>query len=85
VRVVMRATSESWIQVQDSKGSIVAMRILKPGESFRVPNMAGLTLYTGNAGGLEVTVDGRAAPALGALGSVRRNIALDPEKLLAGG
>ena len=85
VRVVMRATSESWIQVQDSKGAIVAMRVLKPGESFRVPNMAGLTLYTGNAGGLEVTVDGRAAPALGAPGSVRRNIPLDPEKLMAGG
>ena len=85
VRVVMRAVSESWIQVQDSKGAIVAMRVLKPGESFRVPNMAGLTLYTGNAGGLEVTVDGRAAPALGAPGSVRRNIPLDPEKLMAGG
>jgi cytoskeleton protein RodZ len=85
VRVVMRATSESWIQVQDSRGSVVAMRILKPGESFRVPNMPGLTLYTGNAGGLDVTVDGRAAPALGAPGSVRRNISLDPEKLMAGG
>ncbi len=85
VRVVLRAKAESWIQVQDAKGNVVGMRLLKPGESFRVPNLSGLILSTGNAGGIEVAVDGKAAPALGASGAVRKNIPLDPEKLLAGG
>ncbi|MFN0044305.1 MAG: RodZ domain-containing protein [Alphaproteobacteria bacterium] len=85
VRVVLRARAESWVQVQDAKGNVVGMRLLKPGESFRVPNLSGLTLSTGNAGGIEATVDGKAVPALGAPGTVRKNIPLDPEKLLAGG
>lgn len=85
VRVVLRAKAESWIQVQDAKGNVVGMRLLKPGESFRVPNLSGLILATGNAGGIEAMVDGKVAPAFGASGTVRRNIPLDPEKLLAGG
>ena len=85
VRVVLSAKTESWIQVTESNGTVVAMRTLKPGESYRVPNRAGLKLFTGNAGGLEVLVDGKPAPALGASGSVRRNVPLDPEKLQAGG
>lgn len=60
------------------------MRTLKPGETYRVPNRSGLTLFTGNAGGLDVTVDGKKAPSLGASGTVRRNVALEPEELLAG-
>jgi hypothetical protein len=32
----------------------------------------------GSAGALEIIVDGRVAPALGSVGQVRRDIALDP-------
>lgn len=84
VRIQLKAKAETWIQVSDENGKVVAMRTLKPGETYRVPNRNGLTLFTGNAGGLDVTVDGKKAPALGASGTVRRSVALEPDGLLAG-
>jgi len=83
VRIVIKATADSWIQVRDPSQTVVAMRILKPGESYRVPDRPGLTLATGNAGALDVTVDGRPVAPLGPVGK-RRSAALDPERLMAG-
>jgi hypothetical protein len=61
------------------------MRILKAGESYAVPNRRGLFLTTGNAGSIEVKVDGRPIPSLGRVGSVRRDLSLDAESLLEAG
>jgi cytoskeleton protein RodZ len=49
-----------------------------------VPDRPGLRFDTGNAGGLEITVDGQTVPPLGPSGAVRRNIPLDADKLAAG-
>ncbi len=84
VRIVMRAIADSWIQVRDADRSVLFTRVLKTGESYRVPERAGVSMRTGNAGGLEITVDGKTAPPLGPMGAVRRNVALDPELLMAG-
>ena len=83
-RVLIRATAESWIQVNDAGGTIVFMRTMKQGDSYMVPPRPGLFLYTGNAGGLDILVDGRQAPAIGRPGFVRRDVALDPDRLLSG-
>lgn len=83
-RVVLRATADSWIQIRDGGGNIVFSRILRAGDSYNVPNRGDLVLITGNAGALEVQVDGKALPPLGRVGAVRRDIALDPDRLLAG-
>ncbi|MGE0715259.1 MAG: RodZ domain-containing protein [Alphaproteobacteria bacterium] len=83
-RIVIRAISDSWVQVRDSENSLLLTRVLRAGDVYRVPDRPGITMRTGNAGGLEVTVDGRSAPSLGPNGGVRRNVALDPEKLVAG-
>lgn len=81
-RIVLRATTDSWIQVRDSH-SVLFTGVLKPGVSYRVPDRAGLSMRAGNAGGLEVTVDGKPAPSLGPIGAVR-NVALDPQSLTTG-
>jgi len=83
-RVTLTARQDSWLQVRDRDGSVVWTRTLRAGESYRVPNQLGLTLVTGNAGALDVSVDGKAAPSLGGNGIVRRNIPLDPDKLASG-
>ena len=83
-RIVIRATGESWVQVRDSERVPVMTRILRAGDTYQVPNRAGLTLYTGNAGALELFVDGQTTPQLGRLGAVMRDVALDPERLRAG-
>lgn len=83
-RVVLHAAQDSWIQIQGSDGSTLVARTLKAGESYTVPDQSGLKLTTGNAGGLEILVNGRAIPPLGQPGTVRRDIALDPARLIAG-
>jgi cytoskeleton protein RodZ len=59
-------------------------RTLAAGDRVPVPDLPGLTLFTGNAGGVEILLDGRALPALGAVGAVRRNISLDIKALQQG-
>ena len=57
-------------------------RLLRQGEAYTVPERSGLTLTAGNAGSLEITVDGKVAPSLGASKQVKRDIPLAPAKLL---
>jgi cytoskeleton protein RodZ len=83
-RIVLRALLDSWVQIRDAEDSLLLTRVLQPGDTYRVPELSGLTLLTGNAGGLQIEVDGAAVPPLGPVGAVRRNIALDPERLLDG-
>ena len=83
-RVVITATDDSWVQVQGPDNELLLTRILHAGDLYRVPDRPGLVMVTGNAGGLQVRVDDATAPALGPLGVVIRNIALDPDRLLAG-
>jgi cytoskeleton protein RodZ len=49
-----------------------------------VPDQSGLILATGNAGGLDVLVNGQKAPPLGGVGHVVKRITLEPGRLLAG-
>jgi cytoskeleton protein RodZ len=83
-RIVIRASAASWIEVRAADGSILFERVLKPGESYRVPNEPGVTLRTGNAGALSIAVDGKSAPPLRGIGGVLRHVALDPRALLSG-
>ena len=80
-RIVLRARHDSWVQVRDGQDELLLTRVLRAGDSYRVPNQTGLTLLTGNAGGLEIEVDGETLAPLGPIGSVRRNISLDPGTL----
>lgn len=82
-RVVLRALGTSWVHVSSAAGDYRYVRTLEPGEAFVVPDRPDLSLWTGNAGGLEIVVDGRALPPLGPDGKVVRDLPLDPESLLA--
>jgi cytoskeleton protein RodZ len=84
VRIVIHVTEGSWIQVRDVSGALLISQILHPGNSYRVPKQGGLTLMTGNAGALQFLVDGNLVPSIGPPGSVRRDVILDPDRLLAG-
>jgi cytoskeleton protein RodZ len=84
-RVVIRAIADSWLQVGDGRGPSIFAQVLRAGDSFTVPgDRPGLRFDTGNAGGLEITVDGQVVPPIGPSGAVRRNIPLDADKLVAG-
>jgi cytoskeleton protein RodZ len=83
-RIVIRAIADSWVQIRDASQSILLGRVLKAGESYDVPDRPGLSMRTGNAGGLNIMVDGNPAPPIGRMGAVRRNVALEPQTLMVG-
>jgi cytoskeleton protein RodZ len=82
-RVILRAREVSWIQVSSASGDYLRDLTLGPEEVFLVPNRPDLSLWTGNAGGLEVIVDGAPVAPLGARGAVVRDVSLDPDRLRA--
>ncbi len=82
--ILIRAVADSWVQISDGRGGLVMTRLLRPGDSYQVPPTEGLEMLTGNAGGLEIVVNGRVIPPLGAPGAVVRDIALDADRLVAG-
>ncbi len=84
-RIVLKAKGENWVEIrEEGTDRQVVARLLKPGDTYSVPNIPGLKLLTGNAGGLEIYVDGEPVPSLGVEGMVRRNIPLDAEQLRSG-
>jgi cytoskeleton protein RodZ len=83
-KITIRAVADCWIQIRASDQSIVFSRILKSGEVYAVPSRQGLSLRTGNAGALEIAIDGKPAPSIGGIGMLRRDVALDPTELAGG-
>jgi hypothetical protein len=80
-RIVIHATVNAWIRVLNVDQSVLFDDILKAGSSYSVPNIPGVTLRTGLAGSLDITVDGKLVPSIG--GS-RHDILLEPQALIAG-
>lgn len=80
-RIELRAIAETWVQVTTPDGVAVLTHILLPGDVYHVPDRNDLMLDTGNAGGLEIRVDGELAASLGGSGAVVRDILLSVESL----
>ncbi|MEQ9488760.1 MAG: DUF4115 domain-containing protein [Alphaproteobacteria bacterium] len=83
-RVSIVARQATWVEISDADGTILLTRLLRKGDIYQAPVQDGLSLVTGNAGGLEFRVDGNTVPDIGPVGSVRRNVILSPEALIAG-
>ena len=79
----MRANADSWVELKEVGGKRLISEILREGDSYQVPLSAGIKFSTGNAGGVDILVDGKNIASLGPVGAVRRNILLDPDILLA--
>ena len=83
-RFVLRSKAGGFVLVKERLGRTLLRRAMQPGETWPVPAETDLLLTTGNAGGLELLVDGKAAQALGALGAVLNDAPLDPVLARAG-
>lgn len=84
-RIVLKARTDCWIEIKDTdSGKLVYARLLRAGDTYPVADRPGLRLLAGNAGGLDIMVDGKTLPPLGRPGAVVRNIALDPARLPEG-
>jgi len=84
-RIKINAINNSWIQIRDDNlNTMIVTRLLAAGDSYAVPDQPGLVLLTGNAGALEIVVDGAIVPSIGGLGVVRRGVILEVDRLKAG-
>jgi cytoskeletal protein RodZ len=63
-QLTIKAKQACWILIADGKGHTIYDHVLKPGEDFKVPNTPGLTLTTGNGGGIVLALDGVDLPKL---------------------
>jgi cytoskeleton protein RodZ len=85
-RITLKAVEPTYVQIRDTQlprsRSIMVARVLNVGESYSVPDRPGLIMQTGNAGGLQVEVDGRSLGVFGRSGEVITRIPLDPSYFL---
>jgi len=84
-RISVKAVAFSWVQIRDPKGGAIFTRTLRKGEVYRVPLRDDLMLIAGNAGGVEISVDGKVIGRLGEKSQVRRDIRLSAKRLLENG
>ncbi len=82
-RVVVIARADSWVQVRGPRDELLLTRVMRAGDRYLVPNRSDLTMRTGNAGALDIVVDGTTVAPIGPVGAVLRNVSLDPDRLLA--
>lgn len=82
--VVLKAVQDVWLEIHDGAGKPIFSRVLKQGEEYWVPEDAlNYRMTTGNAGGLEMVIEGELLKSMGKTGEVRRNISLNPADLKA--
>ncbi len=82
--VVLRASSDTWMQVSNANGGVLKSWVMRAGEQYVPPvDQAGLKVMVGNAGALGIFVDGVELPPLGAQGAVVRDLPLDAAGLKA--
>ena len=80
--IVLHAVEPTYIEIRSLEtDKVVVGQLLLAGERYRLPEERGLVLSVGNAGGLEITVDGDRIPRLGKPGAVMRHIPIDAELL----
>lgn len=82
--LVLKALDSTWLEIRSPDRKVVFSRVLNQGEEYWVPeDQTDLNMTLGNAGGLQIVVDGTALPLLGSKGQVRRNVSLNLPKLRA--
>ena len=76
-RLVIRAVEPTWVRVQTDEGR-VAEELLPAGASREWAAERRFLLTVGNAGGVELTLNGRTLPSLGPKGTVIQRLELPP-------
>ena len=79
--ISIRGRFASWLEIKRRNGELLISKMFLPGEIFVLPRERGILLNTGNAGGIEILLDGKLLAPLGLNGSVRRNVLIEPGTL----
>jgi len=78
-RLVLVANEATWVEVRRGENILIS-RVLNKGDRYQVSrNFDDLFLKTGNAGGLDIFLDGEQVPPVGPKGALRSNVPLNPD------
>ena len=80
--VIIQAIEDSYIGVEDYKGRVIFGRSLVAGDVYYVPAGSGYKARFGNAGGVDVWVNGELAPKVGPNKTSKKDVSLDPDALM---
>lgn len=80
-RVVLQAEKESWVKIEDARGSSVFSRVLIPGDVYYLPAGDKFKATFGNVGAIDVWVDGRLIKKLGPANTKKTGISMAPDAL----
>jgi cytoskeleton protein RodZ len=78
-KMELHIKQDSWVEITNAQSVIILSQVLEAGDKYVVPDEVGLTLTTGNAGGVHVVIDGEDVGAIGRAAQVKRNIKLEPD------
>jgi len=81
-RLVLHATADVWLKIEDGKGKAILSETLKKGDRFMVPNQQGLVIIARDGGLLNFKIDNKPWGNLGNPGEILVNRSLDLDKLM---
>ncbi|MBR6837950.1 MAG: DUF4115 domain-containing protein [Alphaproteobacteria bacterium] len=81
-KVVIQAIEDGYVGIENPKGVTIFGRTMLAGDVFYVPNTSGLKAKFGNAGAIDIWVDGELAPKVGANKTSKKDVSLNPESLM---
>ncbi|MDR1337815.1 MAG: DUF4115 domain-containing protein [Rickettsiales bacterium] len=81
-KVIVQATHETWLKVEDARGNTVFSRVLVPGDVYYVPDGDKYKATFGNAGGADIWVDGKLAKKIGPMNTRKSGVLMTPDALM---
>ena len=81
-KVIIQAIEDGYVGIENPKGVTIFGRTMLAGDVFYVPNTSGLKAKFGNAGAVDIWVDGELAPKVGANKTSKKDVSLNPDSLM---
>lgn len=81
-RVVLHILQATRVLVQGSDGKTYINRILHPGDSYRVPDLVGLSLTTSDGSAVQIELDGQVMGVAGKSSEIVEAMSLDPQSVV---
>lgn len=82
-RITLRVHRQSLVIVEGANNRVFINRTLQPGDTYLVPNVAGLRLSASDSGAVELIVDGNSVGFVGENGVDANELPLNPQVLIA--
>lgn len=76
--VILQATQDGWVKIEDARGNTVFSRVLVAGDVYYVPAGNGYKAIFGNAGGIDIWADGTLMAKAGPAHTRKSDISLNP-------